>query len=67
MSTREITSWDTRLCLELSYAIADMDKELHAALLLKVFLSESRDKILLRGEGCNTLGVYRLLGRECGL
>jgi hypothetical protein len=37
--------------------IADMDKELHASLLLKVFCSESRDEILLRGEGCNTLGV----------
>jgi hypothetical protein len=37
--------------------IADMDKELHASLLLKVFRSEPRDKILLRREGCNTPGV----------
>jgi hypothetical protein len=29
--------------------IADMDKELHTSLLLKVFRSESRDEILLRG------------------
>jgi hypothetical protein len=29
--------------------IADMDKELHASLLLKVFRSESQDEILLRG------------------
>jgi hypothetical protein len=38
--------------------IADMDMGLHASPLLKVFHSESRDEILLRGEGCNTLGVY---------
>ena len=31
---------------------------LHASLLLKVFRSESRDEILLRGEGCNIPGVY---------
>jgi hypothetical protein len=30
---------------------------LHAYLLLEVFRSESRDEILLRGEGCNTPGV----------
>jgi hypothetical protein len=29
--------------------IADMDMELHASLLLKVFRSKSRDEILLRG------------------
>jgi hypothetical protein len=40
---------------------------LYASLLLEVFRSESRDEILLRGEGCNTLGVYRLLDHECGL
>jgi hypothetical protein len=34
---------------------------LHASLLLEVFCSESRDEILLRGEGCNTPSVYRLL------
>jgi hypothetical protein len=40
---------------------------LYASLLLEVFRSESRDEILLRGEGCNTPGVYRLLDHECGL
>jgi hypothetical protein len=40
---------------------------LHAALLLKVFRVESRDEILLRGEGCNSPGVYCLLDHECGL
>jgi hypothetical protein len=30
--------------------------------LKKVFHSESRDAILLRGEGCNTPGVYHQLG-----
>jgi hypothetical protein len=39
---------------------------LHASLLLEVFRSESRDEILLRGEGCNTPGVYRLLDYERG-
>ena len=28
---------------------------------LEVFRPESRDEILLRGEGCNTLGVCHLL------
>jgi hypothetical protein len=37
---------------------------LHASLLLEVFRSESRDEILLRGEGCNTPGVYILLNSE---
>jgi hypothetical protein len=40
---------------------------LHASLPLEVFRSESRDEILLSGEGCNTPGVYRLLDHECGL
>jgi hypothetical protein len=31
---------------------------------LKVFRSESRDEILLRGEGCNTPGVYIPLDNE---
>jgi hypothetical protein len=39
---------------------------LYASLLLEVFRSESRDEILLRGEGCNTPGVYRLLDHEYG-
>jgi hypothetical protein len=43
--------------------IADMDG-LHASLPLEVFRSESRDEILLRGEGCNTPGVYILLDNE---
>jgi hypothetical protein len=30
----------------------------YASVPLEVFRSESRDEILLRGEGCNTLGVY---------
>jgi hypothetical protein len=46
--------------------IADMDKELHYSLLLKVFRSESQDEILLRGEDCNTPSVYRLLDLKCG-
>jgi hypothetical protein len=37
---------------------------LHASLLLKVFRSESRDEILLRGEGCNTPGVFISLDNE---
>jgi hypothetical protein len=37
---------------------------LHAYLLLKVFRSESRDEILLRGEGCNTPDVYLLFDRD---
>jgi hypothetical protein len=40
-------------------------KWVHAALLLEVFHSESRDEILLRGEGCNT-GVYIPLDNEYG-
>jgi hypothetical protein len=39
---------------------------LHAALLLEVFRSESRDEILLRGEGCNTPDVYIPLDNEYG-
>jgi hypothetical protein len=42
------TSWSTHLYSELSYAITGIE-ELHASLLLKVFRSESRDEILLRG------------------
>ena len=44
--------------------IADMDMGLPASPLLKVFRSESRDEILLRGEGCNTPGVYIPLDNE---
>jgi hypothetical protein len=40
---------------------------LHASLLLEVFRSESRDEILLRGEGCNTPGVYIPLDNENGV
>jgi hypothetical protein len=39
---------------------------LHASLLLEVFRSESRDEILLRGEGYNTRGVYIPLDNEYG-
>jgi hypothetical protein len=39
---------------------------LHASLLLEVSRSESRDEILLRGEGCNTPGVYIPLDNEYG-
>jgi hypothetical protein len=39
---------------------------LHASLLLEVFRFESRDEILLRGEDCNTLGVYIPLDNEYG-
>jgi hypothetical protein len=66
MSTRETISWDTHLYLELSYDYRWYGRGLHASLLLKVFRSKSRDEILLRGEGCNTLGVYRLLDNEYG-
>jgi hypothetical protein len=45
--------------------IADMDG-LHASLPLEVFRSESRDEILLRGEGCNTPGVYISLDDDYG-
>jgi hypothetical protein len=41
-----------------------MDMGLPASPLLKAFRSESRDEILLRGEGCNTPGVYILLDNE---
>jgi hypothetical protein len=44
--------------------IADMDMGLPASPLLKVFRSESRDKILLRGQGCNTPDVYIPLDNE---
>jgi hypothetical protein len=43
-----------------------MDMGLPASPLLKVFRSESRDEILLRGEGCNTPGVYIPLDNEYG-
>jgi hypothetical protein len=65
MSTRETTSWDTRLYLEMSHDYRWYGHGLHASLLWKVLRSESRDKILLRG-GCNTPGVYILLDNEYG-
>jgi hypothetical protein len=37
---------------------------LHTSLPLELFRSESWDEILLRGEGCNTPGVYILLDNE---
>jgi hypothetical protein len=40
---------------------------LHTSLLLEVFRSGSRDEILLRGEGCNTLGVYLPFDNDYGL
>jgi hypothetical protein len=67
MYTREATFWDTRLCLELPYDYRWYGHELHASLLLEVFRSESRDEILLRGEGYNTPGVYILLDNEYGI
>jgi hypothetical protein len=67
MSTRETTSWDTHLCSELPYDYRWYGRGLHASLLLKVFRSESRDEILLRGEGCNTPGVYILLDDRYGI
>jgi hypothetical protein len=66
MSTRETTFWDTRPCLELSHDYHWYGHVLHASLLLKVFRSESRDEILLRGEGCNTPCVYIPLDNEYG-
>jgi hypothetical protein len=66
MSTRETTFWDTHLCRELSYDYRWYGHGLHASLHLKAFRYESWDEILLRGEGCNTLGVYRLLDNEYG-
>ena len=64
MSTRETTFWDTRLRLRLPYDYRWYGYGLHASLLLKVFRSESQDEILLRGEGCNTPGVYIPLDSE---
>jgi hypothetical protein len=64
MSTTETLSWDTRPCLELCYDYCWYEHGLHASLLLEVFRSESRDEILLRGEGCNTPGVYIPLDNE---
>jgi hypothetical protein len=64
MSTRETTFWDIHLCLELSYEYRWYGHGLHASLLLKVFRYESRVGILLRREGYNTPGVYRLLDNE---
>jgi hypothetical protein len=39
---------------------------LHTSILLEVFRSESQDKILLRGDGCNTPSVYIPLDNEYG-
>jgi hypothetical protein len=64
MSTRETTFWDTRPCLELPYNYRWYEQGLHTSLPLEVFRSESRDEILLRGEGCNTPGVYIPLDNE---
>jgi hypothetical protein len=64
MSTRETTSWDTHLYLEMSHDYRWYGHGLHASLLLEVFRFESRDEILLRGEDCNTLGVYIPLDNE---
>jgi hypothetical protein len=66
MSTRETTSWGTHLYWELSHDYCWYGYEVHASLPLEVFRSESRDEILLRGEGCNTPGVYILLDNEYG-
>jgi hypothetical protein len=66
MSTRETTSRDTRLCLELSHDYRWYEHGLHTSLPLEVFRSESRDEILLRGEDCNTPGVYISLDNEYG-
>jgi hypothetical protein len=67
MSTRETTSWGTCLRSELSYDYRWYGCGLHASLPLEVFRSESRDEILLKGEGCNTPGVYILLDNEYGI
>jgi hypothetical protein len=67
MSTRETLSWDTRLCLKLSYDYRWYGRGLQYSLFLEVFRSESRDEILLRGEGYNTPGVYIPLDNEYGL
>jgi hypothetical protein len=66
MSTRETTSWDTRLYLEMPHDYRWYEHGLHTSLSLEVFRSESRDEILLRGEGCNTYGVYILLDNGYG-
>jgi hypothetical protein len=66
MSTRETTFWDTRLRLRLSYDYRWYGHGLHTSLLLEVFRFESRDEILLRGEGCNTPGVYIPLDNKYG-
>ena len=39
----------------------------HASLPLKVFRTESRGEIPIRGEGCNTLDVSHKLNKEFGL
>ena len=39
----------------------------HASLPLKVFRTESRGDILVRGEGCNTLGVSNKLSSKFGI
>jgi hypothetical protein len=64
MPTRETTSWDTCLYLEMSHDYRWYGHELYASLPLEVFRSESRDEILLRGKGCNTPGVYIPLDNE---
>jgi hypothetical protein len=66
MSTRETTFWDTHLCLELSHDYRWYGHGLPASPLLKVFRSEFRDEILLRGEGYNTPCVYIPLDNEYG-
>jgi hypothetical protein len=66
MSTGETTSRDTRLRSGLPYDYHWYGLGLHASLPLEVFRSESRDDILLRGEGCNTPGVYIPLDNEYG-
>jgi hypothetical protein len=66
MSTKETTSWDTRLYLEMTHDYRWYGRGLHASLPLEVFRYEYRDEILLRGEGCNTPGVYILLDNEYG-
>jgi hypothetical protein len=69
MSTGETTFWDTRLCMELSYDYRWYGHGLHASLLLKVFRSESRDEILLRGRAVTPqvlLYVNSEYGRKYG-
>jgi hypothetical protein len=66
MSAWETTSWDTRLRSGLSYDYRWYGYGVHASLPLEVFRSESRDEILLSGEGCNTPGVYIPLNNEYG-